>query len=111
MLEIENFDNYTLVTLRGVLDDDMKSDFDDQLHPLIEARGARLVIDLSACQRITSAGITLLVTLTARANMKGGRVVFASPAPFVTTVFEMAKLDRYFDICETVDDAIGRVAG
>lgn len=42
MLEIENFDNYALVTLRGILDDD---------------------------------------------------------------------INGYFDICETVDDAIGRVAG
>ena len=106
MMEIENLDNYTLVTLHGVLDDEMKSDFDEQLHPLIEVRGARLVIDLSHCQRITSAGIALLVTLIARANMKGGRVVFANPAPFVMTVFEMAKLDRYFEICDTTSEAI-----
>jgi anti-anti-sigma factor len=91
------------------LDGALKQYFDEQLHPLIESGGSRVVIDLSECKRITSAGITLLVTLTARANLKGNSLAYAGPTPYVMTVFEKARLDRYFDISDTVEAAIRRV--
>lgn len=106
MLEINNHSDPLLVTLRGVLDESMQHDFNERLQPLFELRGRRLVIDLAGCKRITSAGISLLVTLVVRANLKGGRIVIARPSSFVKTIFEMAKLDQYFEVRDTIAEAV-----
>jgi anti-anti-sigma factor len=111
MMTIDDRGDYILVSLQGVIDDAMKPLFDDQLHPLIESRGRGVVLDLSGCKRITSGGISLLVTLTARANMSGSCVVIAQPQSFVKAVFHMSKLDHFFDVRDTILEAVNQATG
>ena len=111
MMTIDDRGDHVLVSLDGVIDDAMKPEFDEQLHPLIESRGKGVVMDLSGCKRITSGGISLLVTLTARANMSGSRIAFAQPQSFVKAVFQMSKLDHFFEIYDTVADAVTQATG
>lgn len=96
--------DYHFARIEGTIDESAKVLFDEQLHPLIERTGHRLLIDLSAADRITSTGIGLLVTLVSRANTKGGRVVLAGATPFVSSIFRLSRLNRFFDLAPTVEE-------
>ena len=104
-IEIQQQQLYTLVHFRGLLDESCKATFDEHLHPLIETNAARLLIDLSACTRATSAGLGHLVTLVSRANAKGGQIVFMTPSPFLRTVLQATKLTKFFDLADSVEEA------
>ena len=54
-IEIRQQQLYTFVQFRGLLDESCKAAFDEHLHPLIETGATRLLIDLTACTRATSA--------------------------------------------------------
>ena len=98
------------VTLRGDLDDAAQPALAARVFPLLADRGSRLVIDLSGARRITSAGIGALVTLVARANTNGSRVILAAPTPFVAGVLKTTRLDTFFEIAETVEQAKQRLS-
>ena len=105
---VEQRDGYHLAKFSGPLEEDAKDDFDQHLHPIV-ASGGRVLIDLSGVPRITSAGIGHLVTLVSRANTKSGRVVLASPSNFVKSIFHATKLERFFEIAESVDEGVEKL--
>ena len=99
-------DRYVLAKLAGSLDDTAGDVLDRKLHPLIDRKGARqvLVVDLSGCERVNSAGIGHLVRLAMHANTTGNRLVLAAPPPWMAEVFGVTRLDRFFEIAATVHD-------
>ncbi len=107
-LLLTHHDDYALARLRGPLEDDAREPFREQLHPLFAERGRRLIVDLSEVPRINSHGIGNLVALVADANTNGCHVTFCALSPFVASVMAVTKLNRYFDIAESVDAAAAR---
>ncbi len=106
---VRECDGYVLAELAGTIDEGAKAAFDEHLHSVIESPGKHLLIDLSGSARITSAGIGSLVTLVSRANAKGSRVVLVNPSPFVASIFQATKLNKFFEIAPTVDEGIARL--
>jgi anti-anti-sigma factor len=94
-----------VAVLSGELDEAARRQFEAQLHPQITRRGAVLLIDMSAVSRISSAGLGHLVSLAARANTNGSRLILVSPTPFVSGVLKTTRLDRFFEIAETMGNA------
>jgi anti-anti-sigma factor len=103
--------DYVLAETLGPLDESAREHFREKLHPLVGKSGTRLVIDLSGSPRINSAGVGNLVALVADANTQGSRVVLCAPAPFVVGVLSVTKLDQYFSLAATRDEAIQLLAG
>jgi anti-sigma B factor antagonist len=103
-------DGIHTAVLDGVLEESDRRALQEQLHSLIEDPSNRTVIDLSRVPRVTSSGLGLLVTLVARANTKGAKVVLAAPTPFVAQILKVTRLDNYFGVVPTVDDAIRRLS-
>ena len=99
-------DGITVATTNGTLDDSAKGPFREKLHPIVGQKGARLIVDLSGCQRVNSPGIGNLVALTADANTNDSRVVFCNLQPYVSMVIGVTKLDKYFNIAADVDAAM-----
>jgi anti-sigma B factor antagonist len=108
-LRISQDDGIVVVVARGALDETALATFNDELHPLIERRGTRLLIDIAAAKRITSNGIASLVALVARATAHASRVVIASPTPFVMSVFQVTRLDTYLEIAADLEDGRRRL--
>jgi anti-sigma B factor antagonist len=69
---------------------------------LCTGENARLAIDLSQLKAIDSSGLSALIQIATRARMTHGRVILAAPTPFVAGVFRVTRLDRWFDLCESV---------
>jgi anti-anti-sigma factor len=108
-LDITHYPTYVLAQFSGPLDEHARTQFREKLHPIIGRKGARLILDLSGTPRINSPGIGNLVALVADANTQGGRVVLCALTPFVAGVMSVTKLDQFFEIAESVDEAIARV--
>jgi hypothetical protein len=50
-----------------------------------------------------------LVLLVTDANTKNSRVILAAPTSFVDGVFRVSHLDRFFEIAESVADAVNKL--
>ena len=109
-LTITNQDGYVLAKTKGPLDDSARQPFRDQLHPLFATPGTLLIVDMSGSPRINSQGVGNLVALVADANTNSSRVIFCNLMPFVATVISVTRLDKFFEIAGTVDEALTRMA-
>ncbi len=105
-LNVSHESGYVLACTGGVIDESAKELFREHLHPLVGQSGTRVVLDLSGSDRIDSMGIGQLVSLTTHANTNSSRVVLAACQPFVAIVLSRSKLDRFFDMAETVAEAV-----
>jgi len=109
-IEITQGEGFILAELSGAIDDDCGPMFADSLHPLVGRAGGRLIVDLSGSPRINSLGISHLVRLATDANTNGSRLIYAAPSPFIANVFQVTKLERFFETAESVEEASRRLA-
>ena len=97
-LTLSKHDGQVIAHTSGPLDESARQPFRDRLHPIVAASGSRLIIDLSQSPRINSQGLANLVTLVAHANTSGSRVVLRNVPPFVAVVFNVTRLNQFFEI-------------
>lgn len=109
-LAITHHPGYVLAKLDGPLDENARTQFREQLHPIVGRSGARLILDLSGTPRINSPGIGNLVALVADANTQGSRVVLCALTPFVAGVMSVTKLDQFFEMAGSVEEAVAKLA-
>jgi anti-sigma B factor antagonist len=107
-IDVENRGGVSIVRVTGQMRGE--PDLAKTAIPLIEVRGARVIIDMNAVDFVGSAGLGELVRITAQANAQGARVVLAAVTPFVQGVLEMTQLHRFFETYSTVDEAVGTMA-
>ncbi len=107
--EFEDHDDYRIVRCTGVLSGAIRDVSDDMIHPLIEDKCARILVDLSGVDRITTEGISVFVTLVSRCNAKGSRVVFVNPSPFVRAIFEATKITKFLETEDTIEKGVARL--
>jgi anti-sigma B factor antagonist len=108
-LTVTKHEGYILAKPAGPLGEDSRDAFRQQLHPLVATGGTNLLIDLSDSQRINSAGVGSLVALVADANTHDSRVLLFSPPSFVAVVFNVTRLNTYFEIAANLDEALERL--
>jgi anti-anti-sigma factor len=106
-LKVSHEQGYVLAATSGAIDDAARDLFREGLHPLVGQSGTQVVLDLSQSNFITSIGIGQLVSLVTHANTSGSRVVLAACSPFISVVFSRCKLNKFFDMADSIPDAIG----
>jgi anti-anti-sigma factor len=107
--EVEEQAGVQVLRLNGELTDEPAEELSERAHAILEAPGARLVVDLSGATYLNSAGLGALVHLTAQANLEERRVALAAPNSFVSGVLEMTKLNKFFDVHDTVESAVAKL--
>ena len=66
---------------------------------------SKLAIELTGMTNINSLGLSELINVVIRARLSRSRVVLVSPSQFVRGVFEVTRLDRWFEIVDDLDAA------
>ncbi len=97
-------DGVPIVALAGEIDGD--GSVASAVRELLDKRGAVVVLDLSAVPFLNSAGVSELVTLVSQANVQEQRVLMAAPTPFVRGLLQTTRLDHFFAVHATLDDAL-----
>ena len=72
------------------------------------ARKISVLVDLSKVNYIDSSGIASLVESLQTARKGGSDLFLVSVSEAALRVLELARLDKVFTICNTIDDAIGQ---
>jgi anti-sigma B factor antagonist len=104
-------DDTTVVSVAGEIDMETGPAFQQGLlHALGAGRGG-LVVDLSQATFMDSAALTSLVnTFDALRKQGGGRLAIVATDARMRALFDVARLDRDFEIFETRADALASIA-
>jgi anti-anti-sigma factor len=110
-LKVSHEEGYVVAKTLGIVDYAARELFRQSLHPLVGQSGTKMVLDLSQSSYITSDGIGQLVSVVSHANSSRSRVILAACSPFISEAMNRCKLNRFFEMSDSVPDAICRVLG
>jgi anti-anti-sigma factor len=80
-------------------------DLREQLHDLVNAGRARLVVDLSAVETIDSSGLGALISGLKAARQGGGDLRISAPSEQAMAVLELTNLNRVLKVADSPDSA------
>lgn len=96
-----------VVKLAGEVDMSHSPGVHQALVEVLENRPGRLVIDLTEVSYMDSSGVGILVDALRRVRVSGGKLVLAAVAPRVLSVLQITKLDQFFEMHPTLQEALG----
>lgn len=96
----------TVVVLAGKLDTVTAPAFEKRIREVIGTGAVRLVLDLSAIEYISSAGLRGLLVMSKLLKEKQGRACLVGVKGNVRSVFEMSGFLTFFRVEETVEAAV-----
>jgi len=110
MLEYKRtaLEDVEVLTLKGNLDALTAPELRPTIDELVASRKIKVVFDLKDLTLIDSSGVGAIVSLFKRVRMLGGDVKIACLANQPKEIFRLLRLDRAFDLFETVEEARGR---
>lgn len=92
---------------RKILDELCISEIRDELSGLVTAQdGIKLLLDFSAVEHLSSAALGVLITLNKQVAEQNGSLKLSNISPQIYEVFKITRLNKLFDIHETVEAAI-----
>ncbi|MDB5902984.1 MAG: anti-sigma factor antagonist [Betaproteobacteria bacterium] len=97
----------------GRIDMATADQFRERLIPLISsaaAGGESVVLDFSAVDYISSAGLRVLMLAAKEARSSGGRIAVAALQPLVNEIFQISRFDKVVACHAGVDDALAAVS-
>jgi anti-sigma B factor antagonist len=95
----------------GRIDHANSEDFRSEVRPFIDRckkNGERIVLDLTAVDYISSAGLRCFMLAEKQAHAQGGTIVVASMQPVVQEIFEISRFTLVFETFATVRDALAK---
>ena len=110
LISVRNIDNVKLISFyakRANLSNAMF--FKNYLVELIEKGNDKLIIDLSACKIIDSTFLGSLIAVLKRISILGGRLCLICNADICSWLFVMTKMDKVFDIYQSLDEAVNSI--
>jgi anti-anti-sigma factor len=99
-----------VVAPAGRIDSNTAARLEQAVFQRLEAGQTRLVVDLSAVEYISSAGLRVLLKAANTARSRGGVVVLCTMGPSVREVFDLAGLVSIFAIEDSRERALARAA-
>jgi anti-sigma B factor antagonist len=96
----------TVMQVTGEIDLHRSPELHTTLMAVCREKPPMLVIDLAGVEYMDSSGVGTLVHAYRLVKEYGGRMVLASMTDRVRSVFEISRLDQYFRISATVEEAI-----
>jgi len=95
-----------VLPLEGQVDLNVSAKVSETINELIEEKPARLVVDLSGVTYIDSSGLAVLINATHDMEDYGGILMLAGVREEVRPILETARLENYFLIFPSVDEAL-----
>ncbi|KOR47139.1 anti-sigma F factor antagonist [Xanthomonas oryzae] len=92
------------VILTGRLDTHTYQDLDAALLPLLGTRITTLVLDLSALEYISSAGIRCIFKARKALATRHGKVLVSNPQPQISKVFDVVKAVPLSDVFASTEE-------
>jgi anti-sigma B factor antagonist len=110
MLEFkrEARDEIEILTLKGNLDALTAPELRPTIDELVANRRIKVIFDLKDLTLIDSSGVGAIVSLFKRVRMLSGDVKIACLANQPKEIFRLLRLDRAFDLFESIEEATSK---
>jgi len=107
MLEFmqETLDDVEVIKLKGNLDALTAPELKPTIDELVANKQVKVIFNLQELTLIDSSGVGAIVSLFKRVRMLGGDVKIACLANQPKEIFRLLRLDRAFDLFDTVEEA------
>jgi anti-sigma B factor antagonist len=105
--------NAVAVHVAGRLDQDTCEAFRGQLIGFVEQAahdGGAIVLDLSALEYVSSAGLRCFMLASRQAKAQHGRIFVAALQPMVAEIFEISHFNLVFQVFPTMREAMAAVS-
>ena|SRR5688572_2625918 len=111
-LSARTYADTVVVVPAGRLDHDHCDAFRSGLEPFLDGAGGGqgIVLDLSALEYISSAGLRCFMLAARQAGGDGGRIVLAALRPVVAEIFQISRFDMLFQIFPSVREALAALS-
>lgn len=106
IMDVQQREGAAIVVLAGEVDFNQSHKLLDALNVVVERRPQRLVVDLSAVEYMDSSGLGTLVKVFQQVNAYKGKMVLVGMNERVRSAFQITRLDQFFAIHQTVDEAL-----
>lgn len=93
-----------------LMNDPAHFDASKDARELLEEGYRKFVLELAGVNEIGDSGIGLLMTITRQVRQSGGDVVLAKVSRSMERVIEEMRMDDYWEVFPTVDDALADLA-
>ena len=100
-LEVEESGDVTIVQFidRKILDEQNIQKIGEDLFSLVDELGRRkILLNFGNVEYLSSAALGKFITLNKKVNAAGGRLILCNIDPQIYEVFEITKLDKFFNI-------------
>jgi len=100
-LEVEDIGDVTVINFvdKKILDEQNIQVIGEQLFSLVDQEGRRkLLLNFGNVEYLSSAALGKLITLNKKLQGVGGRLILCNIDPQIYEVFEITKLDKFFNI-------------
>lgn len=110
-IHVEQSGPVTIVRPSGALttDDELIDQLIRCVTDRLVGRGGRIALDLGEVTFVSSAGLGALVRIVAQANLQESRVILARPNAALSGMLELTRLNRFFDVAPTLEEACSRL--
>ena len=102
----ESRDDTTILKPDGDIDLSRSPTLRTDIRKAIDEKPKRLVVDLSGVSYMDSSGVATLVEAMQLARKANTNLVLCSLTDRVHSIFEIARLDQFFTIKPTLDEAV-----
>jgi len=104
-------DGVRIVRPEGRLDTNTAPDFERHLTDRLEAEVVPLVLDLSALDYISSAGLRVVLLVAKQMKTRNAKMALCALKGNVREVFDISGFLQILQVYDTLDQARGEVAG
>lgn len=105
-ISTETQDGVTIVAMAGNLDTNTSQAAQESLDGVINSGGTTIVVDFTALDYISSAGLRVLLATAKRLNGMGGILRMFGLNETVEEVFEISGFSTIFNVFATKEDAL-----
>jgi anti-anti-sigma factor len=107
-ISIDKQSKAVIVVVKGRMDAVSGPEFERTMADHIASGGRRFVVDCSALEYISSAGLRSLLTTAKTLKTRDGEIVFAALRDVVREVFELGGFSTIFSVFDSTDAALKR---
>ena len=108
-LAIESVANAHIVALQGQINSTNAASTETEILALINPENKNLLLDFSALDYISSAGLRLVLVVAKRLKQDGGQLVLCSMQPHIREVFDISGFLAILNVVETRSEALARL--
>ncbi len=109
-IDIKGADGVSIVAVEGTIDGNTAPQAQDEILPLIQ-NGCRLLMDMSAVDYMSSAGLRIMLLLYRRVSAAGGKIVLVGLSEEISDTMALTGFLDFFATAETRESGLASLGG